>query len=296
VIAFIKTIKVGEERTRNIDIPVVSIGHGSPRIGIICGIHGDETTSFLIASKLKELNLKKGSVDIFLGANRLALMLGKRGVHADLNRVFPGKKNGNMEERIAEKLVKVLKKMDLVIDLHCFELETPVLAIQFTKKNKFVELFNPEQVWVLNPKHNNENEFSTALGPWLTKSGINNFAVETDTIEHFSDTSRVLEGIKNILKHFRMIPGKAVAHKTKKFRRQETKANIAGIFVPNKKPLNSVKNGETVGEIISLDNLSRKKVSCEENGTLMQIRRQSQVKTGDLLFAVGDKNNLGVET
>ena len=295
MVAFIKKVKIGEEKTRNIDIPVVSIGSGSPRIGIICGLHGDETTSFLIASKLRELKLKKGSIDIFLGANRQALMLGKRGVHADLNRVFPGKKNGNLEERIAEKLVKVLKKMDLVIDLHCFELETPVLAIQFTKKNKFVELFNPEHVWVLNPENKNEKEFSKSLGPWLTKNRINNFAVETNTIEHFSDTSRVLEGIKNILKHLKMIPGKAVAHKTKRFMRQEITADIAGIFVPNKKPLEPVKNGETVGEIISLNDLSRKKVSCEENGVLMQIRRQSPVKVGDPLFAVGDKTNCGVE-
>ena len=121
-------IKVGEIADIGITIPVIRIGSGKPGVGIVCGMHGDEKTPLLIASKLKDIKLMKGSLHIFLGVNQLAHKLNKRFVDADLNRSFPGKEDGNLEERIAIKLLKELENLDLVIDLHDFEMETPLLA------------------------------------------------------------------------------------------------------------------------------------------------------------------------
>lgn len=281
-------IKVGEIASIDITIPVIRIGSGKPGIGIVCGMHGDEKTPLLIASKLKDIKLTKGSLHIFLGVNQLAHKLGKRFVDADLNRSFPGKKDGNLEERIAAKLIKELEKMDLVIDLHDFEMETPLLAIQFKEKDEFVELFNPEQVWLLKP--GNEKDFSTALGPLLTQKGIENFAVEMNKIQHFMDTKRVLQGFKSIFRRLGMLDGKHCKGNPKKFARQAVTATRSGIFLPKKTPSEKINKGDAIGEIISLKDLSAEEVRAPKDGVLMQVRRQSVVKTGDDIFAIGGQN------
>lgn len=73
----------------------------------------------------------------YLIANEMALKKGVRFVEADLNRVFPGQIKGNIEERIAAKLIKKLDKYDEVVDLHTATCETPLFAIitKVTKRN-----------------------------------------------------------------------------------------------------------------------------------------------------------------
>ena len=197
-------------------------------------MHGDEETPFIIASRLKDFKLDKGSLHIFLGVNPLARLHKKRFIDKDLNRSFPGKEDGKLEERIAFKLLKELENLDLVIDIHCFDMETPLLAIQFEKEDNLVKCFNPKQVWMLN----NLDKFSSALGPQLKKKGVRNFAIELDSIEHFDNENRVIEGINNVFRKLGMISEKVIINKPPmKFIRKAVSADISGIFIPSRRPI-----------------------------------------------------------
>lgn len=93
---------------------------------VVC-THGDEQVGMRIARKFKRIKT-------FVG-NPLALKKKSRFIDSDLNRVFPGKRNGNYEERRALKLKRILDNYEYVIDLHSSSSSTPPFVI-LTKRTK----------------------------------------------------------------------------------------------------------------------------------------------------------------
>ena len=95
------------------------------RILITAGIHGDEIGAILTAKELKGWVEGKGfrNVEIIHDAN-------KKGIEArvrenpsddkDLNRLFPGDKNGTDSDIIVNELFEKAKKFDYIIDLHTY--------------------------------------------------------------------------------------------------------------------------------------------------------------------------------
>ena len=116
-------------------IKIESIGSGTPKILIIGCTHGDEIIGYKVIKELKKIKLKRGSLD-FLIANELAKKNKKRFLDVDLNRAFPGKKNGNKEEKIAFQINKILKNYDLVLDIHATNSNFDVIAIVCNLDNK----------------------------------------------------------------------------------------------------------------------------------------------------------------
>jgi succinylglutamate desuccinylase len=84
------------------------------KILIIGATHGHEYLGVDIQEKLKKLNLKL----VFLIGNPEAYEKRVAFIDSDLNRIFPGKVDGNLEEKIAFELNQKIKEYDLVIDIH----------------------------------------------------------------------------------------------------------------------------------------------------------------------------------
>ncbi len=94
---------------------------------VIACTHGNEKYG------LKVLNRIRG-VEVLVG-NQLAVKNNERFIDCDLNRCFPGKKNGNHEEKFAFELVEKLKNYDFVLDLHSCSQESELFGI-ITKPDK----------------------------------------------------------------------------------------------------------------------------------------------------------------
>lgn len=106
---------------------------GEKTIAIIGAVHGDEKVGAEVIEKLKKLIDGKSIVGVI--ANKGALKRGKRFIVQDLNRSFPGDPNGKLEEQIAYRLGKKIKKFDYVLDLHSFSCKSDPFAI-LTKRTK----------------------------------------------------------------------------------------------------------------------------------------------------------------
>jgi predicted deacylase len=103
-----------------------------PKVAVIGGIHGDEIAGWEAAELLLDYSFQKGSYLIITRASSLAVSLQLRypginnggwylGVqYSDLNRIFPGKANGNPTEQIADAIIQELIDFDpdYIIDLH----------------------------------------------------------------------------------------------------------------------------------------------------------------------------------
>jgi len=174
------------------------IGGGKPIIAIIGTVHGDEVIGKKIIDQLKTLKIKKGTLITIIG-NDKALKRKKRFIDQDLNRSFPGKKNGNHEEKLAYNIKKIISKVDFLIDIHSTTTDVKSLAI-ITKFNKsilkLINYLNPKRVALM------KNSFSKPSLTYYCKAGI--------SLEYGKDKSKLvyknsLNDILLILKKLEMI-------------------------------------------------------------------------------------------
>ncbi|WP_315119104.1 succinylglutamate desuccinylase/aspartoacylase family protein [uncultured Clostridium sp.] len=115
-------MKGGELQT---PIYYVNGEHKGKKIIIIGGIHGNEVGGVKGAEEMRNINLKRGQLIIIPKANIEACNLVVRNPYymMDLNRVFPGKKQGTDPEKLAYEIFKLIEreKPHMVIDLHEWE-------------------------------------------------------------------------------------------------------------------------------------------------------------------------------
>lgn len=115
-------------------------------IGVVVCTHGNETIG------LEVFNKKKYQYPFFIG-NPYAFEKNKRFIDLDLNRIFPGKLNGNYEEHRAYHLKKNLSKFKYVIDIHSSTNDIELFAI-ITKPNqekiRFVKRLGVKKLVIMN--------------------------------------------------------------------------------------------------------------------------------------------------
>lgn len=94
-----------------------------PVVMINAGTHGNEPAGIAAVNFLKDnLRIKKGTILLIPNANILACKKEVRSFPKDinLNRVYPGNKEGNSVEKIAYEIFNLMKRynIDFLIDLH----------------------------------------------------------------------------------------------------------------------------------------------------------------------------------
>lgn len=166
---------------------------------INAGTHGDEQIGFFVANELKKLILKKGSL-MFTTGNEKACLLNKRFIDQDLNRSFPGNKNGNYEERRAAELLPLIKSADIVIDIHSTtsELKDALIVTKLDKKTR-------EYIGVICPKY--ALYMKVTKGNALISSAKIGLAFEYGKDRDKKAIRKVVKDIKNLLKYLGMIEG-----------------------------------------------------------------------------------------
>lgn len=161
------------------------------------GTHGDEKIGFKVAEVFKKLHIKNGKLIINI-ANERAFKLNKRFIDQDLNRSFPGKKNGNYEQRLAYELLPIIKSADIVIDIHSTksDLKDALIVTKFGKKTKeYIKVISPKYVLLMKATKN------TAL---ISNAKIG-LAFEYGKDKDPKVIDKVVTGIKSLLVHLEMI-------------------------------------------------------------------------------------------
>ena len=162
--------------------------HAKKRICIVTGIHGDELEGqyvcYEIAKRIRESEESLyGIVDIYPAMNPFGIDSITRGIPAfdlDMNRIFPGSLEGDMNEYIASKIVDELQGADLVIDTHAsniFLTEIPQIRINELNADKLVPIAgkaNMDLIWV----HGASTVLESTLAYSLNSTGTNTLVVE----------------------------------------------------------------------------------------------------------------------
>ncbi len=280
-----------------IEIPVYvyrSIKSG-PTLLILAGMHGDEINGIEIVRRLitrKDVrNPLCGSIIAIPVINIISFLSGSRDLPdgRDLNRCFPGSKNGSLGSRIAYDLMnEIIPQIDFGIDFHTGGAKInnyPQLRCVFSNKAN-LELgrkFSPPLI-VNSPFRDNtlRKEASKKNKPILVFEGG-----ESSRFDYVS-INEGMTGCLRLMKHLNMIETEVPNNPTVLLTKTSwIRAKSSGLFHTSKTNGAHVLKGEIIGMICDPYGEHNEKLIAPFDGYILGINNQPVINQGDALMHVG---------
>ena len=273
------------------------------RICIVTGTHGDELEGQLVCFELARylrVNMQhlKGIVDIYPALNPLGIDSITRGIPGfdlDMNRTFPGRKDGSMSEYVAAEIFNDIAGADVCIDIHAsniFLREIPQIRINELTAEELVPLaryMNVDFVWVHSAATVLESTLAYSLNAVGTKTLVAEMGVGMRlTIEYGNQLSK---GIISLMAHLGMWDG-PVPYVREPIVSVDGKVEYinaakGGIFVPRIEHWRDVRRGEHLGDIVSpLTGDVLVKIESPCDGLVFTLREYPVVDEGSLIARI----------
>ncbi|MER9851950.1 succinylglutamate desuccinylase/aspartoacylase family protein [Mesorhizobium sp. M0106] len=262
-----------------LSLPIFSLNRGEgPRVLITGGNHGNELEGPLVSRRLIEWLPEAqtcGRIIVLPVLNPLAVEEWSRNTPLDglnLNRVFPGRADGSVTQRIADAVSRVLLPMaDIVFDLHSFgpTWELPPAATThpiadpdlMARTVKMAEAFKlpVTLVWQHNDTAGMFDIVAQNQGKVFVCAEFGGGTVGADNLAIYE------AGVRNALIDLGLVDGKAEYPMFRKLKSGQTlethpsdwlKSPAPGIFEPRCSVLDEVKQGDLIGVLHPMDSLS----------------------------------------
>ena len=284
---------------------IIRGGNGGKRLCIVTGTHGDELEGQMVYYEMARLLQEQaerldGTVEIYPALNPLGIDTMQRGIpnfDLDMNRIFPGDKNGTMAEQTAYTIVEDLKGADLVIDIHSSNLylrETPQVRINVKDEEMLVPMarrLGVDFIWV----HDAATVLEATLAHSLNSTGTPCLVVELGVGERINHKMcrNLVDGILNLMHSMGMWAGDNATGDCgesivcKGDRVAFLNAEASGVFLTEQKCGVWVRKGDEVGIIVEpLTGKCLSHVLSPCNGYMFTIRAYPIVYEGSLMARI----------
>ncbi len=273
------------------------------RITIVTGTHGDELEGqFVCYEILRRIrdNMENlhGVVDIFPAFNPLGIDSITRGIpmfDLDMNRTFPGSKEGNLPEYITAQLIEDIVGSDLCVDIHASNIylrEMPQVRMSEITQEKlmpYAKRINVDFVWV----HASATVLESTLAHSLNMLGVPTIVVEMGVGMRITREYgyQLVDGIFNVMKEMGIWSGDVLPVRDPIVSQDGAvgfvNAEASGIFVPIAPIWSYVEQGEHIGNILNpLTGHIEHRVVSPCDGTLFTLREYPIVYHGSLIARV----------
>ncbi|MBC7412043.1 MAG: succinylglutamate desuccinylase/aspartoacylase family protein [Bacteroidia bacterium] len=275
---------------------VINAKADGPVVLFTAGMHGDEingieTLRQLLQKKVAQ-HLQRGAVIIIPVVNTISFMYKSRALPdgKDLNRCFPGAKNGSLGARIAyDMMQKILPLIDVGVDFHTGGAQInnyPHLRCKFDE-HASVDLAKQFGAPFLVNSEYREKSFrkeAARLGKTILvyEAGeslrLNKLAIKTG-----------LEGCERLLKNLDMLPHDAIEPYETAVLQTTTwlRAKNAGLFRTYKKHGDYVTINEKIAAVTDTYGKEYFAVLSTVNGYIIGVNNSPVVNVGDALLHVG---------
>ena len=299
--------KVYDGSTLEVPIIVVNgIGDG-PTLCAVGGVHGDEYEGpFAIAEIIKILDPKKLK-GTFIGVpvlNVLAYRWGSRVTPDDqknLARVFPGKRDGTITERIAYTVTQeIILKSDYVIDLHSGGTDYSYMDmlcyfdVPGEVGRKSLEM---AQMFPINIIFRSHEKPVGRLIDAATSYGIPAMGTECRGEGRYREASKniYLSGIKNVMKSLGMIDGEIEGTPQKRTFVDliEIRSEHEGLLKTNLKLGQHVAKNTILGTLVDIFDNETHAFKAPTDGIVLAIKTKPIIKLGDNTIIIGKKYRTG---
>ncbi len=279
-------------------------GGNRKRLSIVTGIHGDELEGQYVCYELsRRINehpeYLKGTVDIYPAANPFGIDSITRGIPAfdlDMNRIFPGSTNGDMNEYIAAEIIKDLTQSDLCLDIHASNIyltEMPQIRINELHRDRllpYAKLANIDFIWV----HGASTVLESTLAYSLNTRDVPTLVVEMGVGMRITKEygNQLVTGIFRLMQELSIWEGPVDEVKQPIISEKPEEvaflnAPVSGIFIKDTCHGIYVKKGDHIGSIVDpLAGICLQNITAPATGLLFTIREYPVVDEGSLLARI----------
>lgn len=310
MIETIATAKLAVNESLKIQKHCIKNGNSNKRISLVTGTHGDELEgqylAYMIGAYLKgNIDFLNGIVDIYPALNPMGIDSINRGVpmfDLDMNRVFPGSKDGTMIEMICAAIVDDISGSDICVDIHSsniFLKEIPQIRMSVPTADNllpYAKMMNVDFVWI----HESATVLESTLAHTLNTRGTKTLVVEMGVGMRITKDycQQLFDGILNLMKEIGMWNGETTPVREPILSEGRevgfVNSDAAGIFVPCVNFGDTVKKGDHIGDV--LDPLSGnivEKIAAVCSGMIFTLREYPVVYGGSLLARILQYNSGG---
>ncbi len=274
------------------------------RISIVTGVHGDELEGQYVCWEVSRRIQEHpecliGTVDIYPAMNPLGIDSITRGIPAfdlDMNRLFPGSRDGAMTEYIAAEIINDLMGSDLCMDIHASNIyltELPQIRINELHEKELVPLAkaaNVDFIWV----HGASTVLESTLAYSLNSRGVPTLVVEMGVGMRITRSigDQLTDGIFRLMRTLGIWTGKVAQVREPVISSDPDEvmflnAAHSGIFVQEASHNTWLKKGESVGKVVDpLKGTVLEEVVSPEDGLLFTIREYPVVDEGSLMARI----------
>ncbi len=294
----------------------ITIFHGSkpgPVLGITCGIHGFEYPPIVAGQLLiNDIDPRKlsGTIILVQVAN-LASFLARSPFNnpidkQNLNRSFPGNKNGSISQQIAHFISKkVIKRSNYFLDIHGGDAPEDLMPyIAYYHHDDFKERSSKGRKMCLSMGFDHVVVFNTTEKDYMKaehpstycsaeafKIGIPSIDIECGRMGQAEAlfTNKIVNGVKALLGHLEMTmesTNEAVSPIII-WERSYLESEHQGIFYPSKKSGDFVSKGMKLGHITDFFGKTIQELVAKEEGIILLILGTPPVNRGETIAVIG---------
>lgn len=291
-------------------IPVTVI-HGAkagPVLAVIAGTHGYEYAPIVALQRLPgkvDPGELAGTIIIVHVANMPAF-LGRSvyytpGDGKNLNRVYPGRAEGSVSERIANTITReVIERADYVVDLHSGDGNEALRAYSYwmtsgtagvnEKSREMVLAFGLDHIVIDTERTTDPNNSIYTSNTAITR-GKPSITTETGLLGRVDEESTELAeaGVFNLLRHFKMLPGepRRVEHPIWIDRNEVLRSPATGTFHARVQPGQTVAQGTLLGVLTDFFGQTIQEIRAPFAGVVLYIVATPPVSQGEPLGMIG---------
>lgn len=294
----------------------VTIFHGAqngPVLGITAGVHGYEYPPIMAGQRLIQTidpQKLKGTVILVQIAN-LAGFSNRTPYfnpldNKNLNRSFPGNKQGSITERIAHFITsKIISRSDFFLDMHSGDAPEDLMPYSAyydhkqksnisEKGKKMAIALGFDHIVVFNTtqkKYMKASEPSLYCSAEAFKKGIPSIDIECGKLGLAEKPliKKIVRGVLQLLSHLKMYPAQKVSIINPLFIQERfyISSEFDGIFYPNKSSGAYVSKGMKIGHITDFFGRYLKTIYAEQAGIILMMLGTPPVNKGETVVVIG---------
>jgi len=290
-----------------------SVVHGAkpgPVLALIAGTHGAEYPPILALQRLRQTldpRALTGTVVIVHVANMPSFL--KRTIYygpaddKNLNRVFPGKRDGTISERIADVLTReVIDRATYVIDIHCgdgnewlrpysYWVVTSAPAVVNASKDLALA-FGLDHI-VIDTERPNDPKASIYLANTAMTRGKPALTAESGGWSRTDEESiaRIERGVAGVLKHLKMRAEgpDPVTHPVWLGRNEVLRAGFTGLLYPMVEPGQTVAQGTVIARLTDFHGTLLEEIRAPFAGEVLYVVATPPVSKGEPVGFIADR-------
>lgn len=298
----------GKDEGARIPVTVIHGAKPGPVLGLVAGTHGYEYAPVVAMQKFPGMvnpTELSGTIVVVHVAN-VPSFFGRTIYYSpadgkNLNRVYPGKADGTLSERIAFAITKeVIDRSDYLVDLHCGDGNedlrpylywmtsgTPEVA---AKSKDMAQAFGLEYIVIDESRSNDPTQSVYTANTAITR-GKPAITTETGGLGRVDDEGPGLavDGVFNLLRYYKMLPGqpRRAARTTWIDKNEVLRSSVTGTFHAKVKSGQMVAQGAVLGVLTDLFGNILKEVKAPFAGVILYVVATPPVREGEPLGMVG---------